>query len=187
MYTITDNLQLIAINSLKWLFSIFFVTWISVQRMSFIETLTWGESLLSCRQYDILISGTILPIIAGLPCNRNDLTKVGYGRISNCVRRSVWRLGFLLRTGAKVRLRKLVEFRRPDKFRFLKCICTSSVVMDSSEIQLLNIFLYWDIVSSAVGYVCVSDIFNHCLQHTALQNVHLVRRLGILCVRLPSD
>jgi len=56
----------------------FFVTWISIQKMIFIE------SLHSCRQYDILLSGTILPIIAVLPYNKNDLTKVGYGRISNC-------------------------------------------------------------------------------------------------------
>jgi hypothetical protein len=168
-------------------FRFFFVSWISVQRIIFIEILTWGERFLSCRQYDIMLSGTILPIVAGLPCNRNDLTKVGFGRISNIVRRTVWSLGFLLRTDAKVRPRKLVEFRRPDKFRFLKCVYVSSVIMDSSEVQLRNIILYWDIVSSAVGCVCVSDTFNHCLQHIALRDVHLVRRLGILCVYLPSD
>jgi len=138
----------------------------------FLEILTWGGggSFLSCRQYDFLLSGTILPIIAGLPCNRNDLKKVGYGHISNCVRRSVWSLGFFLRTGAKVRLRKLVEFRRPDKFRFLKCVYASSLITDSSEIQFRSLFLYWGLVSSAVGCVC--------LQHIALRNVHLVRRLG---------
>ena len=58
------------------------------------------------------------------------------------VRRSVLSLGFLLRTGAKVRLRKLVEYRRPDKFRCVKCVYASSVIMNSSEIQLRNIFLY---------------------------------------------
>jgi hypothetical protein len=186
-YTITDNLQLIAVHSLKWLFSISFCKLDFSSKDNFYRNFDMGESFLSCRQYDILLSGTILPIIAGLACNRNDLTKVGYGRISNCVRRSVWSLGFLLRTGAKVRLRKLVEFRRPDKFRFLKCVYVSSVIMDCYEIQLRNMFLYWDLVSSAVGCVCVSDIFNHCLEHIALQNFHLVRRLGILCVRLPSD
>jgi hypothetical protein len=146
-----------------------------------------GESFPSCRQYDFLLSGTILPIFAGLPCDRIDLTKVGYGHVSNCVRRSVWSIGFLLRTGAKVRLRKRFEFRRPDKFRFLKCVYASSDITDSSEIQFRNMCLYSDLVSSAVGCVCISDIFNHCLQHFALRNVHLVWRLVILCVRLPSD